>query len=302
MTPEAQSLQTTLTVAGDEFHVDVSRRVRRPPEAPRLVAVSRVTNERAFGILQTMVAAIRRFTPEDHDLWIVDNCSPEPWGERIKALERVNVVLNKTEPIPPEARGAASAAQEQHGSYANGIGLELGAAVVEQDIRYFMCLHMDTMPCRRGWLSLVRGRIDAGASAAGVELHRGRTPEGVLHPQGLMVDFQRFRSLGLDFLPRLPQYDVGDRVTVRLREAGDAVYAFRNTLWQPELVECIPHDSPCRAIVADRALDDDGNVFFLHLGRGVTKAAGRYWKKDRMTAEEWTRLAARLLAADDGVQ
>ena len=44
--------------------------------------------------------------------------------------------------------------------------------------------------------------------------------------------------------------------------------------------------------------DDDGRVFFLHLGRGVVKANGKYWKAGRTTADEWVRFGTDLIAAD----
>ena len=87
-----------------------------------------------------------------------------------------------------------------------------------------MTLHMDTMPCRTGWLSFLQSELGDGIGAAGVRMDRARTPEGVLHVLGCLVDFQLFRRLKLDFLPQLPQYDVGDRVTRALREAGYGVF------------------------------------------------------------------------------
>jgi len=115
-----------------------------------------------------------------------------------------------------------------------------------------------------------------------------RTLEDVLHVLGYLVDFKLFTQFNLDFLPRLPQYDVGDRVTTALRDAGYAVFACPNTLWEPELVEMIPSSSsPLRHLHVDHSFDDDGNVIFLHLGRGIRKSSG-----DHCTGtmpEEWIR-------------
>jgi hypothetical protein len=82
---------------------------------------------------------------------------------------------------------------------------------------------------------------------------------------------------------------VGDRVTVALREAGYDVFACRNTLWQPELIEEIPPASPLRYFGVDRSFDDEGNIIFLHLGRGVRKAADGY--SSSTTVEAWIRFA-----------
>lgn len=288
-------------VGGQPFQVAVRRASSQPIEAPRLVAVARVTNAKAFAILQSLVETTRHFTPQAHELWIVDNGSLPEWTDRMLAFEGVNLVFNQTPPIPLEAAANPDAKQEDYGSFANGIGLELGAALIDPGSRFFMSMHMDAMPCRRDWLPTLREKIEQGASAAGVELHRGRTPAGVLHPQGLMLDFQRFRQLGLDFMPALPQYDVADRVSIRLREAGDRLYAFRNSLWETEMVRHIAADSLLRDTHIDRAFDDDGNIFYLHLGRGVVKAAGEYYKAGRLTADEWVDLANRLITSDRGL-
>ena len=152
-----------------------------------------------------------------------------------------------------------------------------------------MCMHMDTMPCRPGWLSYLRSKIKDKVAAAGVRMDRTRTPNGVLHVLGYMVDFQLFKQLELDFFPDLPQLDVGDGVTVRLREEGYEVFACPNTLWDPSIAEKIPPSSPLRDFRVDRALDDKGNVIFLHLGRGVRKSLGVHTQGT--PADEWLRIA-----------
>ncbi len=143
-----------------------------------------------------------------------------------------------TEPLPPEA-GALDAScnydQLNWGSYANAIGLEIGARAVDPETRFFMSMHMDTLACRPGWLTFLNGKLVNGIAAAGVRMDRTRTPEGVLHVLGYMVDFKVFRNLKLNFFPQLPEYDVGDLVTVRLRESGYDVFACPNTVWEPDL-------------------------------------------------------------------
>jgi len=163
-----------------------------------------------------------------------------------------------------------------------------------------MMLHMDTMPCHVGWLSFLQSTLGSSVRAAGVRMDRFRVSEGVLHVLGYLVDFQLLRHLHLDFLPHLPGYDVGDRVTVALREAGYDVFACRNTHKDPELVDRISASSPLRNLHVDRSFDDDGNVIFLHLGRGVHKASGTTYT-GKTTPEEWIRFADRHLLGESVV-
>lgn len=287
-------IDRSIEIDGVDYKVRVRRPVKLDAHAPRLVVVAHQETETAEQLLRVCIDTVRRFTPEPHELWVVDNNSPIRPAEKLLKEPDVNVVLNRTEPLPPEARtgeGANGPAVSQlaWGSYANAIGLELALRCIDPLSTHVMTMHMDVMPCRRGWLSFLRSKILNHTAAAGVRLDRTRSPDGVLHVLGYMVDYQVFRALGLNFFPDLPMYDVGDLVTVRLRAAGYGVFACRNTLWQPEMALTLPEDSPVRDFPVDRALDDDGNPIFLHLGRGVRRARGEPVKG--VDVHDWLRFA-----------
>lgn len=279
------------TIDGHKYAVTVYQKALMPVDAPRLVIVSYMPTPQAREVLRVALQAIQHFTPEPHEIWVVDNNSPSENCRWLNDYPNINVAINHTEPIPPDERSWLSRKKNQieRGSYANAIALELGARLIDPQSRYFMALHMDTMPCRKGWLSYLLSKLERGVAAAGVRMDRARTAEGVLHVLGYMVDFQLFRQLKLDFLPQLPQYDVGDTVSVNLRKAGYGIFACANTLWQSELTEKIPEKSPLRTLNVDRSFNDDEEVIFLHLGRGVRKSSSDVVKG--VTAEEWISFA-----------
>lgn len=290
--------ELTLEVDGRAYPLQVLHRKHEPPDSPRLVIVAYQPNRLAAEILRACIAAVRRYTPEPHELWVIDNHSPVACSDWLRAEPGVNVAFSRAAPLPPEARGfwprlLAGRRQQKWGSYANALGLELAVRLVDPLTRWFMPLHMDTLPCASHWLAHLCAQLGGEVAAAGVHLQCSRTPEGILHPLGFIVDFQLFRRLGLDFFPALPQYDVADRVTVRLREAGYRVFACPNTFNSPELAERIPSESPLRGLPVLRALDDQGQVIFLHLGRGVRKTTGEHRKG--VTAEEWLTFARQYL-------
>jgi hypothetical protein len=273
----------TLPLDGIDYQLQVARNMTLPVDAPRLVVVCLQPNETARRVLEVCIRGVQLFTPEPHELWVVDNNSPEEQTHWLLERTDINVVLNRTEPLPPEGRGLADLAKDknlqiQWGSYANAIGLEIAARLVDPGTRLFVTLHMDTTPSTYTWLSYLTGKMRQGIAASGVRMDRARTSDGVLHVLGYVVDFQLLRKLNLDFFPDLPGFDVGDKITTGLRGAGYEVHACTNTFTNPELVETIPLGSPFRNLHVDRVFDDEGNVIFLHLGRGVAKSDGRHAK------------------------
>lgn len=287
---------------GAPYDVEWKRNVIQDEEAPRIVVVSHITNQKALDLLNTCINGIRKFTPEAHELWVVDNNSPREWLTSLLEKTWVNWVLNRTEPRPPDAQdfeGSAAQPQDQsnYGSYANAIGLEIGAFLIEPKSKYFMTMHMDTMPVKSGWLSYLKSKLDSKTVASGVRMDHTRTPDGVLHVLGYLVDFQVFRKQGLNFYPDLPAFDVGDKVTVKLRETGHDVFACRNSFWENDLVNLIPDDSLLRELNVDRSFDDDHDVIFLHLGRGVRRSTGNHTRGTSL--EEWLSVTGSILGPAD---
>jgi hypothetical protein len=252
---------------------DIYRRqpVSESPSAPRLAVISYVPTHHTATILNLCIRTIKKFTDIPYELWVVDNNSPVKNIDWLIEEEGINLVLNRTAP-------------REAGSYANAIGLEIAAAMMPPDTKYFMTLHQDVAPCKKGWLPYLLSKMNGDVKAAGVRMDRTRVKEGILHVLGYLIDFQIFKELKLDFYPKLPGHDVGDMAMVKLREAGYQLFAAPNTLWDKTLIERIPDDSPFKTLNVDRSFDDNGDVFFLHLGRGVEKA-----KEDREDGGEDVR-------------
>ena len=92
---------STIMLDGRRYRVCIRRRVRHPPDAPRLVVVSYLPNRTAAGVLRVCLGAIRRFTTIPHELWVVDNHSPRASRTWLETWPDINLVLNRTEPLPP---------------------------------------------------------------------------------------------------------------------------------------------------------------------------------------------------------
>lgn len=287
---------------GKTYELEVFQQIDSPKEVTRILIPTYIGNKSGCEVVRVCVESIQRFNQTGSEIWLIDNNSPREFADWLTRFdERVNVVLNRTEPIPPEQRSFHKRLTERvafwrnrpnWGSYANAVALELGIRLIAPESQYVMTLHMDTIACHSNWLAFLHEQMKANVGAAGVRMDYNRQTEGVLHILGCLINFSLFRSLGLDFYPELPAFDVGDRVTVAIRDAGYEVYACANTIWKPELSAQIPSNSPLKTLPVDRAFDEEGNIIFLHLGRGVRKSTGDQTVKG-LPVDEWVNFADR---------
>lgn len=270
-----------LFIDAQNYQLEIFQRQNNSHDVPRLAIVAYQSNYLGRELLRVCIEGIQRFSIIPYELWIIDNNSPYEEKYWLLDYSDINAVFNLTEPKVPKKLfdryriNALLKGKKKHpyeASYANAIALEIVIRLINPDSKYFMSLHMDTLPCHFNWLNFLKSKIDDGYSAAGVRKDTFRIPEGVLHVLGCLVDFEIFRRLNLDYLPSLPKYDVGDRVTTKFLEYGYKVYSCRNTLWEPELEQLIDNLSPLKHFKVDRSFDDKNNVIFLHLGRGIQKS------------------------------
>lgn len=281
-----------LRLDGRTYEVDVLRRTRTGADGVSIVQPSHNGQE----LTRVSLESIRRFTGQPHELWVVDNASSPETVEYLLAQSDVNLILNYT---PPWGRRRfwqlpkAWWQQAGGGSYANGIALELAARFVET--RYIFAMHNDALPCKTWWLEYLLSRIDGRVRGVGVR--QDATRVRALHMSGFLFDFSLFAPLRMSFLPNLPTWDVGDLVTVRLREGGYVCLVCPNTFNEPELAQS---EGVARSwasdLHCDRAVDDSGEIFFVHLGRGTSQLAGATSGPRQTTVDEWlSRVRCHLL-------
>lgn len=227
-------------------------------ETTVLVLVSCLKNSEAVNLVKAAVRTIRKFTTVPYKLWIVDNNSPLENLKWLSQQDDINLVLNRTDPA------------RQQGSYANAIGLELAAKLVSSQTKYFMALHQDVMAAREGWLKYLLSHFNDNVRAVGVREDRARVKEGILHVLGYVIDWQLFQKLKLNFFPESPGFDVGDKAIFLLKKAGYHYFATPNTMWNKEVSEKL--QTPYKELSFDLSTDDNHNVIFMHLGRGVHKS------------------------------
>ncbi len=274
---------------GRDYKVIVSRNRPAGPLVPRIVVVGYQPNKNASRLLELCIKTIKKFTLPDYELWIVDNNSPWKHTAWLKEINGINTALIRTEP-----KGGAS--------YANGLALEIAVRLIGPDARFLMSLHEDTAVCRYGWLKYMVSKLSGDVKAAGFHLSKSRIPEGVLHVDGYIIDLQVFRKLGLSYMPRLPDFDVGDKAIYKLTENGYKTFCTPNTFNDSILCGSIPETLEMHHLNTTRSFNDSGEVIYMHLGRGIPKARGEYKNKEKSSSEQWIDYVKSSLLSEPQLQ
>lgn len=280
-----------IPIEAGRFDVEIVERARAP-EADAVTIV--LPCHEGFELTRTCLDAIRRFTDVPHEVWVVDNASSRATVERLRAETSANLLLNRTAPWRRGvlARFVPWYRQRGGGSIANGVALELAARVVRS--RWMFVMHNDALPCRQGWLGYLRSRLDDATRGVGVREDAIRVH--AMHQSGFLFDFTLFHPLRMSFLPRLPEYDAGDLITVRLRDAGYRVAICDNVFNRPELAQHLPEHHWLRRVRCDIAFDGHGEPVYLHLGRGTLRDSKPGADRARdLSLEEWLGLVRRNL-------
>ena len=287
-----------LTIDRRTYQINVLRRTVQPLDAPRLVMVGYHPNAEAAAITRAAVRSIKKFTTIPHELWVVDNNSPKAFSEWLRDESYVNVIFNYTEPVPPSTDPwpyrilnniLTPPRQLATASYANGVGLQLAAEVVEPQIRILGVFHNDVLACKPGWLQFLLSKLNDSVRGVAVATHTSGLV--AMSASGFLFDFRLFRSLKMHFLPNMPHWDAAELVTAKLNEAGYRWFVTESTRNFSELVERIPETDPLRYLYSDRSFDDNGDVFFLHMGRGSVKVTGQYHEPGKTYPKQWIEYA-----------
>ena len=298
-----------LDIDGRRYTLSVLQRTSHPPEIPRLVIAAYQAEEQSHHLLRVCLTAIRKFTPEPHELWVVDRTTRREYRRWLLEQPGLNVVFLHDIPLMRSQRGLGFRLRmltldqrdreaRVQGSYANAVQLEIAAALIDPQARRLMTLQMDTMPTAPYWLSFLLSKFDDQTGAVGVRLETHKGPPPFPHSLGCLVDWQLFLRYRLSFLPDLPRWDVLHKAIAELVDRGYRIWCCRNTYAEPELIKSLPAESPYRSLHVDRTLDDSGNVIFLHLGRGIEKSSSGQTPPGRTSPADWTRFAGRIFTAD----
>lgn len=177
-------------------------------------------------------------------------------------------------------------------SHNNAYSLEVGRKFCTAPF-VFVC-HNDVLAYREGWLSYLNEKMSKYRLAAFL---RDNTRIKAAHVSGFMYDRKFFDKTSASFWPQdRPERDVGDDFTYYLQKRGKPYFICPCSHNFPSLLKKIhKRDKKLADITADKCLDDQGNVIYLHTGRGTVKMMGSYKKKNRTSYKGWINFAKGIL-------
>lgn len=173
-------------------------------------------------------------------------------------------------------------------SHSNAYALEVGRRLCTAP--YIFVCHNDVLAYRKNWLSFLRSKMDRYRQAAFI---KDNTRVCAAHVSGFMYDRKFFDNVGVEFWPRdKPERDVGDDFSYYLQRKKKPFFVCRCSHNDASLLKNIHKRYPeLKKITADKCLDDEGNVIYMHTGRGTVKMLGHYTKKNRTTYKEWLKFS-----------
>jgi len=206
---------------------------------------------------------------------VVENSDDESYKDEVlEAAENVKWITNPTKQI---------------GSLANAEAIIVGLKEVETD--WVFLVHCDTFVFSPLFFNELSKKVEEGYKMVGTGLDQTRIK--ACHISGVFVQTDIAKKINMYPTDGGRTLDVGDDITRYCREYNIKHYCFRNTFNSPELINRV--NDNFRYFQVDRCLNDNNEVMFMHLGRGIPKIHKTYSKNGRVDIEGWVDFCEKII-------
>jgi hypothetical protein len=209
--------------------------------------------------------------------FVVENSNDESYKKEALSLsDNVTWVQNPT---------------SEKSSFANANALHRG--IRESGSEFVFVCHNDVLAVHKDWVKVLFDKIvREDYCVAG--FRKDNTRIGAIHISGLLTTRSMVTDIDLYPVGGGSILDVGDSLTKYCIDNGLKFFSCRNTHNNPKIEQEL--DFPFSGLHdVDRALSDDNEVLFLHLGRGTQKTHKTYYKPNKVTIEEWVDFGENFL-------
>ena len=256
-------------------------------------------NENSSTLLRIAIDSMLKFKPDYADIWIVDVGSPDSEFKVVpKEYPSVNFVISD---YIPRSRNDQSWRRKlldkllfkqapRSGAYANAWTLDFAIRSfnnVQYSPKYFMTLQMDIMFTSKNTIPHMLSLFDKNTAAVGVRQQKNLSKSyDILHSLGCIWNYGIYTKLGLSMETKLPKFDTGEFAIVEAIDQGYNIKNLECSYSSPSIVDTFSNKYK-KLKGVDRSIDTEGNVIFMHLGRGIDKSVGTYQMSGKTTISGW---------------
>ena len=257
-------------------------------------------NEKSSELLRVAIDSMLRFKPDYADIWIVDVGSPA-YDFKVTPIDYPTVNFIITDFTPRSWDGISWRRKllnkllfnqvPRTGSHANAWTLDIALKsfdALKYDPAYFMTLQMDVMFTNSNLILNLLNKFNNNVIAVGVRKQKNLSGEyEILHSLGCMWKMDFYKDLELSMKTNLPYFDVGEHAIYKATSHGYKIDSLKCSYSNPEILNKLA-DKYIKLSGTDRTINQDNEVVFMHLGRGISKSSGDYSENIKKTsAEDW---------------
>lgn len=264
-----------------------------------LVISSYQPNKKSSQLLRIAIDSMLKFKPDYADIWVIDVGSPySKYMVMPKEYSNVNFIFTDYTPRSSSELSLKkrfynktfNIESPRNGSIASGWTLDFAIRSfneIKYYPKYFFTLHMDIMFTNKNIIPYMLSLFEKKTAAVGVLKQKNISKQyDILHSLGCLWNYDILLKHNLLMETKFPKFDVGEFAIFQSINYG---YSLKN-------LECSYNNMSLENNFSnkykslpgvDRSIDNEGNVIFMHLGRGVSKSEGLYWKNGKTTVEDW---------------
>ncbi len=268
-----------------------------------IIIASYQPNKVSSELLRIALSSIEKINLDDISVWIIDVGSPKKdYLVKSNEFNKFNFIYVDYSPITWEQTPLLTRIIKtiflqkapRAGSYANAWSLEFALSYFEK-INYFpnffMSLQSDIIFTNYYSITELREKIKKNkniiAGGYRVQKNLGKNYD-VVHSLACMWNLELFKKLKLNFYPDLPNYDIGEKAIAIASNKGHEILGYRNLRIQKLLsTEIIDDKYLSLGDGVDVCVNNNLDVVFLHLGRGIEKSRNTKFNSQKFSPIDW---------------
>ena len=266
-----------------------------------IILASYQPNKIASDILRVALNSLSKIDLDNCSVWVVDIASPNS-ENLVKHSEFTKFNFLYVNFLPQDFNKNVlkkildffNFPKKREGSFINSWSIHFALNYfknINYDPKYFLTLQTDIIFTSYNILKNLRAKLEQNKNliAAGFreQPNLGKRYK-ILHSLGCMWNYDLFKKLNLNLYPKFPDFDLAEYAIAKSLDKGYKTYSLKNARIEKSLIKNIKEDKYLKlGDGVDICLDENSDVVFLHLGRGISKSLYNKDNNKKFTAKEW---------------